>query len=271
MGERGVISNSDDLPVTLESLIDDLARLGVRAGMTLLVHSSLSSLGWVCGGSVTVVYALESAIGSTGTLVMPTHSTDFSDPRNWSDPPVPDHWWPTIRESMPAYDPELTPTRGMGRIPETFRTQNGVIRSGHPQVSFAARGQSARQITFDHRLESGFGKGSPLGRVYDLAGWILLLGVGHSCNTSLHLAEYRMGSEKKKTIRTGAPVLHNGVRRWCEFEDLEWDSSDFTRIGEEFASKSGLVKQGLVGKAKASLMPQRELVDFAVRWLETHR
>jgi aminoglycoside 3-N-acetyltransferase len=65
--------------------------------------------------------------------------------------------------------------------------------------------------------------------------------------------------------------LHNGVRQWCEFDELEWDSRDFTCIGEEFASKSGLVKQGLVGQANTSLMPQRELVDFAARWMQIHR
>lgn len=270
-GEREAINNSGDLPVTVESLVDDLSRLGVQTGMTLLVHSSLSSLGWVCGGSVAVVYALEAAIGPSGTLLMPTHSGDLSDPRNWSNPPVPEHWWQTIRDSMPAFDPYLTPTRGMGRIPETFRTQRGVIRSGHPQVSFAACGPNARQIVSDHPLESGLGEPSPLSRVYDLAGWVLLLGVDHSCNTSLHLAESRTASTDKKTIHTAAPLLENEMRRWCEFHELELDSSDFTRIGEEFAVQSQLVKQGRTGNANSFLMPQQELVDFAVSWMEANR
>ncbi len=270
-GERRAINISGDVPITVESLNEDLLSLGVEFGMTLLVHSSLSSLGWVCGGSVAVVYALESALGQNGTLIMPTHSGDLSDPKDWCNPAVPELWWNMIRDSMPAYNPALTPSRGMGRIPETFRTQSGVVRSGHPQVSFAARGPQANQIVNDHSLQFGLGEGSPLSRIYDLGGWILLLGVDHSCNTSLHLAEHRTRVATRNTISTGAPMLNHGIRQWCEFHDLDLDSSDFSSIGEEFANESGLVKRGRVGRANALLMPQQALVDFAVRWMEANR
>src|SRR5688572_17873056 len=131
MSEAEAIAGSD-APRTRETLTRDLERLGVVPGMTVLVHSSLSSLGWVCGGPVSVVQALTDVVTATGTVVMPTHSGEYSDPAGWENPPVPRGWWPTIRKTMPAFDPRTTPTRAMGRIVEVFRTWPGVLRSSHP-------------------------------------------------------------------------------------------------------------------------------------------
>jgi hypothetical protein len=103
-------------PATVSSLAGDVARVGVMQDMVLLVHSSLSALGWVAGHAPAVVLALEVALGPRGTLVMPTHSTNLSDPAQWQNPPVPESWWETIRAETPAYDPDLTPTREMGAI-----------------------------------------------------------------------------------------------------------------------------------------------------------
>lgn len=69
-------------PRTRDTLAADLRQLGVAEGMTLLVHSSLSSLGWVCGGPVAVVQALMDALTPSGTLVMPTFTGDYCDPEH---------------------------------------------------------------------------------------------------------------------------------------------------------------------------------------------
>ena len=270
---EGKVVEKTKMPATIESLQTDLRALGVRSGMVVLVHSSLSAMGWVCGGAVAVVIALQEVLGSTGTLVMPAHSPGLTEPSRWESPPVPESWWPVIRETMPTYDPVLTPTRAMGIIAETFRKQRGVLRSSHPLHSFCACGPQASYIVDDHSLSFGMGEHSPLARIYDLHGFVLLLGVGHGNNTSMHLAEYRANFSAKRIVQEGAPLSVSGLRRWTTFDDVDLDSSDFDRIGEDFlqSDAGNAVRHGKVGLASCQLMPQRDVVDFAVDWLEENR
>lgn len=252
-------------PRTRASLAADLAHLGVRPGMTLLVHSSLSSIGWVAGGQMAVVQALLDVLGPAGTLVMPAHSGANSDPAQWRHPPVPEPWWPVIREHTPAFDPRLTPTRQMGRIAELFRTWPGAVRSYHPQVSFAALGPLAEFIIADHSLDDSLGERSPLARIYELNGWVLLLGVGHGNNTSLHLAEYRQPNPPMR-IENASAILEDGERVWRRYTDIDLDEGPFPDLGAEF-DQTGQVQIGQVGSAETRLFRQRLAVDFAVGWL----
>lgn len=271
MSEVDAVNKTRGLPATVDSMEADLNRLGIAPGAVLLVHSSLSSLGWVCGGSVAVILALERALGSEGTLVMPTHTGDMSEPSHWKNPPVPESWWETIRESMPAYDSNFTPTRGMGAIAESFRKQEGVIRSSHPSESFAARGPKAAAVVNNHSLDFPTSEQSPLARIYDLDGEILLLGVDFLNATSLHLAECRANYPRKKSKQRGAPIMIEGKRKWVQFQDFEWDDSDFNMIGKDFADSTGLVRSGSIGSGHGLLMPQRRLVDYAQGWIEKNR
>lgn len=270
MAESDRIARSQRGPVTVDMLVGDLSHLGVEPGSTVLLHSSLSSLGWVCGGARTVVDAMMAVLGDDGTLVVPSHSADNSDPAAWVAPPVPESWWPTIRSSMPAFDPDLTPTRAMGAIPDIVMRHPRSLRSGHPQVSFTAVGHHAREITAGHRLDQRMGITSPLGRIYDLEGSVLLLGVGHDRNTSLHLAEYLASWPSKHTHTLEAAVLVDGERQWVTFTDLDIDDGDFPAIGAAFEA-TGSARRSRVGHTTAAFMAQRPLVDFATEWMAHHR
>lgn len=258
-------------PVTVDSMEADLRDLGVEAGQTVLVHGSLSSPGWVCGGPPAVVDALQRVLTAEGTLVMPTHSPGNRDPTDMGNPPVPESWYETIRDQMPPYRPDVTPTQGMGAIAECFRSCPGVHRSAHPQHSFAAWGETAEFVTDGHSLDNSLGEQSPLARVYDCAGQVLFLGTTHARNTSLHLAEYRADLDLSAETHASA-VLEDGQREWVEWTDLAIDDEDFQACGDAFErAHPEAVGAGAVGVGDAKLLDQQALVDFAVDWFESNR
>lgn len=263
MSEKDVIERSDKV-YTKKILIKEFEKIGLKPKMNLIIHSSLSKIGWITGGPVTVIQALMEVITKEGTIIMPAHSGDYSDPTEWSNPPVPEEWIEDIKENMPAFRKEITPTRGIGIIPEIFRTFPGVMRSYHPCFSFTAWGQKAQYITSDHSLEYGLGEKSPLAKLYELGGHVLLLGVNYDRNTSFHLSEVRSGVRGE--YKNGAPILEDGKRVWAEFDDIDFDSDVFNDIGKDFEEEYE-IKKGKVGLAEAKLFKQREAVDFAVKWL----
>lgn len=260
----------DQQPNTIASLERDLRAAGLAAGETVCVHSSLRSLGWVAGGAQAVIIALLNVIGEDGTLMMPTHSSQNSDPAEWQNPPIPQTWWPIFRAEAPAYDPATTPTRMMGAIAEMFRTWPGVRRSSHPMGSFAALGRHAQTLTDDHLLDQMLGERSPVGRLYALDGSILLLGVTHGNNTMLHLAETRTDWPGKVRRAEGTAMLVDGQRQWVTFEMDSFDDSDFDQIGDSYEAAYG-ISRGRVGLAEVRFVRVRPLVDYAVEWIRANR
>jgi aminoglycoside 3-N-acetyltransferase len=254
-------------PHTRASLAADITALGVRPGALVLLHSSMSRLGYIVGGVVALLQAWRDALSDEGTLVVPTYSSENSDPSRWIAPPVPADWWPVIREHTPVFDRALTPSWRLGIVPETLRSWPGVLRSDHPQSSFAAWGPLAHAITDEHAFDFPMGDGSPLARIYDHDGSICLLGVGHGNNSSLHLSEFRAATSE---VKQGAAVLQNGQRTWRAMRDVHEDDSVFPQIGAEFDAEFGL-QPGRIGDAEARLLRQRDVVDFGLRWLQARQ
>ena len=252
-----------------------IGRSRIGADQIVLVHSSLSSIGWVCGGAEAVIGSLLDTLGSTGTLVMPSHSSHLSDPALWADPPVPKTWIEPIRTNMPVFNSALTATRGIGWIPEVFRGASGVLRSSHPMMSFCALGPKASYITKNQTLDYPLGEGSPLARLYELDARVLLIGCGYDCNTSMHLAEYRADWPGKAEIDMGTPYSENGTRIWKIHRDLDIDSDDFNSCGREFEESGragpGVFRRGKIGLADSRLMSQRAIVDYAAEWFSANR
>lgn len=264
---KDVINNSY-VPNTRESLKEQFVQMGLTKGMTIIVHSSMSKIGWISGGAVSVIQALMDVITKEGTIVMASHTYDYSDPSKWENPAIPEEWFSIVEKNMPAFDKDITPSNYMGKISEVFRTYPGVLRSNHPQYSFIAWGRYAQEITDNHMLDYGLGEDSPLNKIYNLNGMVLLIGVDYDNNTSFHLAEYMINTVKEKIFRS--PMLVNNKRKWVKYKDIDLKVEDFNKIGYDF-EKEGKVITFNIGQAKSRLFNQRESIDFAKEWMKKNR
>jgi aminoglycoside 3-N-acetyltransferase len=252
-------------PITEEILRRDLSAIGVELGTTLLVHSSLSAIGWVLGGAPAVVRALIAAVGEDGNLVMPAATPHCADPATWREPRIPEAWIDEARQHLPPFDVRTTPTV-MGAIPEAFRNWPGTVRSEHPLESVCARGPRADEITRDHPLAFSEGPGSPFARLYDLDCRILLLGVGFNRCTALHFAESLVARRRVMTVRF--PRLEGGRRKWVEVPNVADDNNrHFPVIGAQYLA-ARRATEGKVGEADAVCARMRDLVDFAREYFE---
>jgi aminoglycoside 3-N-acetyltransferase len=268
--EQTVIAQTIE-PLTAESLTASFRACGLQPGQTVIVHSSLSALGWVIGGAQAVIQALLASVGPTGTMLMPTQTWRNLDPASGVHGDVPEAWWPLIRAQWPAYDAGATPSIGMGIVAELFRTWPGAQRSLHPVRSFAALGPNATRLLATQALEEPFGETSPVGQLYALDGRILLIGLDHASNTSLHLAEHRANYPSKRVVQESSAVLIDGVRQWITYSSPDFNAAhDFAALGADYEAAHQITPTW-IGQAPVRLLRQRPLVDWAVPWLEQHR
>lgn len=251
--------------VTIPTITAGLTALGVIEGANLLVHCSMSSFGRVQGGAQTIVEALVTKVGRSGTIVVPTLTDGRFDPSQWGNPPAPEDLWDRIRFESPPFHPQKTPTdQTMSVVYELFRTWPGAVRTDHPHSSMAAWGSNRDQVTSTHQLEERFGDSSPLGVLYELNAQVLFLGTTYDTNTCFHLAEYRRPDPPTKEFLI---VQGRGQdRRLMTYRDVDTDSSIFRDIGEDFEAEQA-IKIGKIGAATCRLFSLRSAVDFATVWL----
>jgi aminoglycoside 3-N-acetyltransferase len=247
-------------PVTRSRLVADLRALGVRPGAITMVHASLRSLGWVVGGSQTVVEALLERLGPDGTLCAQA---------SWDDIPFglatwPEPWRTAYEREFPAFDPLRSAAAPYeGRLAERIRTWPGAHRSANPAAGVAAIGARAAELTADHRLDDGFGTGTPYARIDQ----VVLLGAPLRTISLLHHAEAIARVPKRWT--TYRLPLASG---WTEIREIDvwtgvYPDSPLDAIAEA-ALAAGAGQRAQVGAATAHVFRAAELTRFAVAWLE---
>lgn len=206
------------------------------------MHTSFRRVRPIEGGPLGLLDALRSALGPDGTLVMPAWTGDDEEP---FDP----------RSSAAAAD--------LGVVADTFWRQPGVLRSEHP-FAFAAAGPLASRIVSGplplppHRPES------PVGRVHDANGQVLLLGVGHDADTTLHLAEVLAGVPY--ALWKHCTMVEAGRRQRIRYQENDHCCARFA-LADEWLRAEGLQLEGSVGLAHARLVRARHIVDLALAHL----
>lgn len=229
------------------TLLEHLRALGLEEGDVVLVHSSLSALGYVEGGADAVIDTLLAAIGPDGTLLMPSHSKPFSHPE--------------------SYVFSLRGTRThVGRIPETLRTRAGVVRSIHPTHSVSATGPLAAELTQRHRLdETPVGPHSPYRLLPQYGGKILMLGCGLNPNTFLHgveeIAHAPYGLAREKRVYQ---LEIDGVR-----SSRAYYPHDFTGLAQQYRRLAQVMdaqtlRRGPLLAGEGFLMRAQDALDAAL-------
>lgn len=252
---REVADMNDNVPaVSRGRIASGLRELGLGSGDSVLVHSSLSSFGYVEGGADAVIDALLDAVGPGGNVLVPTLTGTRHD--------GPDR--------PPVFDVRSTPC-WTGRIPSTLMARPGARRSLHPTHSVAGIGPDVENLIAGHEdAPTPCGRQSPYYKLAEQGGYILLLGVGQDSNTTLHTAEelaevpYHLQPEP-----TDAVVIDYAGRRHVKRMYLhDWGTPRaFSRIDASLL-ELGIMRVGTIGKATVRLIRSLALLDWLVPVLQ---
>jgi len=252
---------------TKADLIDVFRAIGLSSGQDVMVHAAMSCLGYVVNGALDVIDALIETIGLDGTLLMPAHTGQLTDPAGWTNPPIPQEHIETVRHNMRPFDRQTTPIRNRGVIPQTLLTYSGVKRSSHPLNSVIARGARASYFTAIHNFSESEGWSSPIGKLYTIDGFILLIGVSLNSCTAIHLAEFIADVPYLKETRL--KVLVHGQDNSKAFVPLERypsSSEHFIKLRSE-PSLGHFFKEVDFRFGKMLFFPLRPIIDFTVAQL----
>jgi len=254
--------------LTVRGLERRLTELGVREGGVVVVHASLSSLGYVLHGPGAVLTALRHVVGPEGTVLTPTFTGEMTDPSCWSDPALPPAIWTEVRETMPTFDKDRTLPRLMGELPLALLLDPDARRSDHPLCSWGALGARTEELVRGHDLLDPLGEGSPLGRAYDEDAQVLLLGVDQRGNSALMHAHVR--ADVPQVRRRLGPFLAEvgGQRQWVSPERFVHCTDGYSRLEDELVS-SGLLRTARIGDSDCRLMEMRRFVDAVQHMIET--
>lgn len=267
MAERTTSYEVNEVVSTKEDFKETLSSMGIQKGMVIFLQANTNSLGYMVGGGQALIEALMEKVGYNGTIVMPSFTPQLADPANIK-PAIAREKWHQVREFAAPFDRKLTAPSGSDALIHQFLRNEGVIRSYHPLYSFAAWGKYAKLICDKHPLHFGLNQDSPLGKIVEFNGFVLLMGCSYSECTMFQLARYH--GEQLPVCLKSAPIVNNKKRVWKDMLDLEYNQQNFEAIGEEMEDRS-IVKIAMVGDGLCRFFSAREAQHIATAYFHIHK
>lgn len=250
------------MPATRQSLADDLRRLGIRPGDLLMIHGAMRQVGRIVGGVNSLIYALLDVISPSGTIAAYVDYEPFVED---DDDPA----------SVPVFDKRIAHAAlDHGILHEALRTWPDAIRSDHPDAGVLAIGPLAAHITAEHPFQYGYGPGSPLEKIAQANGRVLMVGAPLDTITLLHYAEHIAELPGKRIRRYRRLMPSDNGPQWIDFEEFDTThpvldclpENCFEMIAQAYLD-AGNGRSGLIGNAQSYLFEGNNLVSFAVTWL----
>ena len=242
-------------PLTQKDIINDLNRLGLERGAAVEVHSSLSSIGFVAGGALTVIDALMDVVGENGAIVMSAYLVTPLIPLTEEEKRT------GITAKVRKFDETANCKSGMGVIVDTFcKLPNTYLGKGINRVCAWGHNATLHSQGYEYLLS--------------IDGWVLLIGVDiHRCSC-MHTAEDKV--ELPKEIDEHFQLPEEIQRQYprsdwyVEYQDPHKPLLEdaWGKVQTE-AERRGLIRRGYIGQAECMLFQGKPVVDIYEEFLRT--
>lgn len=228
--------------ITKNDLLNMFKRMGIGRGMILYVQCDLEHCAYVNGGPQTIIDALCECVGFEGTIVTPAFSYHLLDPACDRTYLFERDVFEEIRESKPAFHKKRTPSE-CGSFSAQLMCNEGVYRSNHPIHSMLAWGKYAKLICDRHPLHFSLGKESPIEKVIEMNGYVLLLG---SAYKDCDIFSYASILSNKNPIHiVSAPIEKKGEREFISMLEMDYDLKNVSVICDMMHERNVVIEDYL--------------------------
>lgn len=267
MAERTTSAKINEIVSTKEDLCEMLSSMGVQKGMVIFLQADTKKLGYLTGGEQTLIEAVMEVVGYDGTIVMPSFTPQLADP-SCVKKNISRESWEHVRKHALPFDRRLSAPCTPDPLVHQFLRNEGVVRSYHPLYSFCAWGKYAKLICDKHPLHFGLNQDSPLGKVVEFNGFVLMLGCDYEDCVMFQLARYRDQHQPIRII--SAPIEINKKRIWKDMLDVDYDHKNFADVGEAMEDRY-IVKTAMLNHGLCRFFSAREAQNLATAYFHIHK